>query len=58
MFVTYPDVRYLSGCSLPIQMYVTYPDANCPRGAAPIIDKRQGQPYPFRMQFPRDYFKF
>ena len=26
MFVTYPDVRYLSGCSLPIRMFVTYPN--------------------------------
>ena len=45
MFVSYPDARFLSGCELS-------------PGAAPIIDKRQGQPYPFRMQFPRDYFKF
>ena len=24
--LSYPDVRYLSGCSLPIRMFVTYPD--------------------------------
>ena len=24
--LTYPDVRYLSACSLPIRVFVTYPD--------------------------------
>ena len=24
--LSYPDVRYLSGCSLPIRMLLTYPD--------------------------------
>ena len=26
MLLTYPDVRYLSGCCLPIRMLLTYPD--------------------------------
>ena len=26
MFVTYPDIAYLSGCCLPIRMLLTYPD--------------------------------
>ncbi|ERH32348.1 hypothetical protein HMPREF1980_00419, partial [Actinomyces sp. oral taxon 172 str. F0311] len=36
--LSYPDARYLSRCSLPIRMLVSYPDAYCPRGH-PVIDE-------------------
>ena len=43
MFVTYPRVRYLSACALPIRMCVTYP-----RVRAPVT-----QPRPRRRESPR-----
>ena len=32
--VSYPDARFLSGCSLPIRMLLTYPDARFLSGVA------------------------
>ena len=32
--LSYPDVRYLSGCCLPIRMLLTYPDVPWWPGAA------------------------
>ena len=44
MFVTYPDVRYLSGCSLPIRIVITYPDVQCLEVARLISGRRVACP--------------
>ena len=41
--ISYPDVRYLSGCSFPIRMFVSYPDVfEAVAGARSVGTLRRG----------------
>ena len=48
MFVTYPDRDYLSGCSLPIRIVITYPDVQCLEVARLISGRRVACPLAVR----------